>query len=444
MSEPTAETEVAETSSPETVTEPVDTESVDIGSLMDDAGEMSDEALSEMVTSVSDDSAQFKEPEEPHLKIEAKQLLSHMKLFASQHRSLADVLARACLMVVHEDSFSATMSNGTVSNSVVVPIVNRTEGVPDTIIIDYESLMKVSALAGEFVYLVYVDDVFYVDFFGGRIHIPTFVMKPEDIVNRVTLEAEPVDGTPVDAVQMLQAINIARNYLAANQLPTLDFAFMFEDGMLLSNGFTALKTTFEFPVECTLRKADLPFLTAMCDISIQEQVHVFSVGTKLVFRTSKVQIILPKFTEKFPSGYSNHLQTFLDRKDKFTVDFAKFYLLLNMLSKVYRTSGVVQFKATDGILIMKSRSLDDKVSHLDLAEDGPKEMEADLSFSVQGLLAVLRAIKVFKHMDLAIVGQAFQLSNETAALVVFGTGSDIKSKVFNMKKAAKRAEYAKK
>jgi len=142
--------------------------------------------------------------------------------------------------------------------------------------------------------------------------------------------------------------------------------------------------------------------------------------------------------EAFPSSYEQHLKSF-DFGNYFAVDFSKFYLLLSVLSKVYRSSGIVILRAKEDVLYLESKSLDGEMSFMVLSKSKKGTIaDCELSFSVDGLLAVLKSLKNFDYLNLTISGNSFSLFNETVSLAVFGTETSVKADVFKMKKQAKR------
>lgn len=412
-------------------------ENIDVDGLMADIQNMSEEELKAQVESIADDSEEIKEPEAPHIKLSTVDLIFHLKLFASMNKSLQDVVSRALLLEVTENQVKATMSDGIFRGSVLFPHHGVTEGFPEAATLDYDSLVKVARSAGKTLYLVYENKSFYVDFFGGRVHIPSFKISKDMILGRVRA-AEDVESADVPAVNFLQVVSISSDFLASNQIPNLQFMFIRRDGVCLSNGFTVLKIKHPFSFDCSVRNVDLPFVQAAIQISIKEGLKVGVQRDRLVISSSMVELTLPMVNENFPPTYEQQLSKF-DTTKFFAIDFSKFYLLLSVLSKVYRSSGVVSIKAKDGVLFLESKSLDDDVSFMVLSKAMTGKFEDfELSFSVAGLLSVIRSLRHFSFLNLTVSGGTFCLFNDLVNMVVFGTETSVKSDMFHMKKEARR------
>lgn len=415
---------------------------IDVEGMLSDIQNMTEEELKAEVDAISDDSEEIKEPEAPHIKLSTVDLLFHLKLFSSMNKSLQDVVSRALLFEVGENQVKSTMSDGIFRGSVLFPHQGVTEGFPECATLDYDSLVKVARSAGKTLYLVFENKSFYIDFFGGRVHIPSFKISKDMILGRVKV-AEERETTDVPAVNFLQVVSISSDFLASNQLPNLQFMFVRRDGIYLSNGFTVLKLKHAFSFDCSIRNVDLPFVQAAIQISIKEGLQVGVQKDRLIISSSTVELVLPMVNENFPPSYEQQLNKF-DTSRFFAIDFSKFYLLLSVLSKVYRSSGVVSIKSKEGVLYLESKSLDDDVSFMVLSKSMTGKFEDfELSFSVGGLMSVIRSLKHFSYLNLTVSGGTFCLFNDLVNMVVFGTETSVKSDMFRMKKDGRKEQFEK-
>lgn len=417
-------------------------DTLNVGDVLSDLSTMSAEDIKNQVESVKDDSSELKVPTEPYIKFHTADLLFNMKLFLSMSQSLQDILSRACLFEVTKSDVNvkpdlkASMSDGVFSGSVHIPFEEVKDAFPIQFILDYESLMKVARFAGKYIYVVYDKNAFYIDFYGGRVHLPSYNLSPALISSRVNVDMAKGREVDVPVTNFLRFISIAESFLMSNEVPNLAFMFLMSDGSYLSNGYTVLKSDLTFPVNCSLRKLDLPFMLAACQISLKHGIKIILLDNKMVVASPAVSMVLPLVNEQFPSSYISHVKNF-PIEASYGVDFSKFYMMLSVLSKIYRSSGIVALKSSENSLVLESKSLDDKISHMVLSKSTKPVNNSEISFSVEGLLAVLKSLKQYDYLNLAIHGNSFCLFNESVSLVVFGAASSVKADIRKMKKASK-------
>lgn len=418
---------------------PVLGEDLNVDNILDDIKDLDPEQLKAQVESVSDDSEEIKVPTLPYVKFETASLLFYLKLFASIKKTTQDILSRSCLienvpLVGSERAVKITMSDGIFKGTATVPVLDRTPGVPESFVLDYDSLVKVIRFAGRNIYLVYEDGSFFIDFYGGRLHIYSFNVEKEMILGRVVTGKNPVALKEISAAHLLQHVGISQDFLTSNQLPNLSFMFLKQNGIFLSNGSTVMRINSDLNVECSIGKNELAFVHAATQISLRDGLSYAIDGNKLVLSSKDIEVVLPLVGENFPASYEQQLGKF-NKDNYYAVDFSKFYLLLSVVSKGYRSSGVVTLKSREGVLYLDSTSLDEKQSFMVLSRSKYGNLEdCEIAFSVEGLLAVLRSLKNFDFLNLTISGSTFCLFNDAVTLAVFGTDTSAKSDVYKMRK----------
>jgi len=401
--------------------------------------------VGEQIGEVHDDSEEIKTPEQPYIKLHTADFIFVLKLFASMNRSLRDILSRAAFIkVIKSDAggnITVCMTDGVFFGKVDLPYQEISSDFPEEFVLDYDSLTKVASMAGKSIYLVCEDGHYYIDFFGGRVHMPSFNLD----FTHLTKQSEKLGslkGNPVElpAPNFLRNLSIAHEYLTSSQLPNLSFMFVKEGDVYLSNGYTVMRLKAELDFTSAVRKVDLPFMTAATKIALKSGLELDMGDNRLSVFSDDVAVSIPKVNEELPGSYVQKISEFDKVKSShFAVDFAKFYLLLSLLSKVYRASGVVTLKAEGDSLTLRSKSLDDEESFMVLSRSKVGQLEdCELSFSVAGLLSVLKSLKAFSYLNLTIKGNSFCLFNDLVTIVVFGTGTSAKTDTFKLKKAGNR------
>lgn len=424
----------------------IDEISTDMDAFVDGLDEVSEEDLAETLSAVEDESEDMKPPELPHIKFDAKELASRLKIFAPMDKSLTDILSRALLFRLTEaGKLEVVMSDGMFKAVAVVPYEAMSEEFYKAFVVDYDSLMKIISHTGSTCYIVRDEDSLYIDFYGGRVHLPTFNLDHNLIDGRVEVKFNQ-EGNPfvdVPAEQLLQASTVTRDFLTSCQIPNMFYMFIEPDAIILSTGFTVMRIKLGLGFTCTLRKTDISYLISICQMALTENLRYASDGRNAVFNSESTRLVIPTVKEQFPASYKTHLDS-VDTTTYYAVEFKKLYLLLSILSKVYRASGVVKLKTEGGIMTLEAESQDGRVSEVVLSRSKVGDMpDIEILFSVNSMLSVLKSLRGFDSLNLAIKGSSLCLFNDILSLVVMGTESGIKSKVFNTKKEVKRCDREK-
>jgi hypothetical protein len=369
-------------------------------------------------------SASF-EPTSPFLKFEVKPFSTYIKVFEAMPKTSQDIVSRACLFEFTEDGkLTATMSDGIFYGTIQIPYTEKKQDFPQTFILDYESLLRVSVAFGHTIYLVYKDSSFYIEYDSGSLYVPDYNLKPEKIKGRISLPSS-LDSKELSAFDFLKYVKLAKTFLASNQLKPLAFAHFTDNALFSSNGYTVLKGNYKLPFSIVFRASDLAFLDTFIPLSY-ENLKVASTASRIIVSSNTGVISFPVYNEKFSEADSKRFEEFKPQ-NYYTVDYEKTMLLLNMLSKVYRSSNVVSLKSENGILTMTSTSLDGKVSFATLSQKLTGiQADSSVSFSVTGLLSVLKTLEPYRFLNLAIFENCFGLFNAEVAMIVFGMQGQIK------------------
>ena len=402
-----------------------------------------DEELSGILTLNEEGTETKKPPEFPYIKFNVKQLLNILKIFAPVTRNLIDIFSRACLFKIDtEGRLEAIMSDGTFKGKVYIPYETVTEDFYSLFVVDYDSLVKIVTYCSGSVYLIKDEETMYVDFLGGKVHLPRFVLDHKIIENRMVF----TDNTPseeciaIPSSELLQSVLIARDYLGCCQIPDMQYMFIQPDYVLLSTGFTAMKMNISLGFTCTLRKQDLDYLIMACQMS-QDKDIVFDVDMDHGrFRFQTGELIIPFIDKKFPAQYESYLEVF-DFKNYYYVEVNRLYLLLSVLSKVYRTLGVVNLKIDNKRAVLESESQDGKKSAIILSQNKTGNfIDTQINFSTEVILSVLKSVRGFDFLNITVHKHMLCLYNDSIYLTVIGAESGVKAEALRVRKQVTEKE----
>lgn len=394
-----------------------------------------DEELSGILTLNEEGTKIIKPPEFPYIKFNVKQLLNILKIFAPVMRNVIDIFSRACLFKMDpEGRLEAIMSDGTFKGKVYTPYETVTEDFYSLFVVDYDSLVKIVTYCSGSVYLIKDEETMYIDFLGGKVHLPRFVLDHKIIENRMVFKEDSnVLSREISSSELLYCLTIARDYLGSCQIPDMQYMFIQPDYILLSTGFTAMRINISLGFTCTLRKQDLDYLIMACQMS-QDKDIVFDVDKDNGrFRFQTGELIIPFVDKKFPAQYESYLDVF-DFKNYYYVEVNRLYLLLSVLSKVYRASGAVNLKIDNKRAVLASESQDGKKSAIILSENKTGNfINTQINFSTEGILSVLKSVRGFDFLNITVYKHMLCLYNDSIYLTVIGADSAVKDEISEVK-----------
>ena len=365
-------------------------------------------------------------PSSPYIRFHTADLLFHLRLFSSVKKTIQDILSRSCLFEVQQDTtVRVSMSDGIFKGSVSIPFIHRTSDFPVSMVLDYDSIVKIVGFAGKDIFLVYNNGAFYVEFYGGQVHLYNFNIDRDRITGKICSDCD-VKFTDISADSFLSHIGMSQEFLKFVQILNMLFMFVKRNGIFMSNGYTVMRIDSPFKTDCCVGRNEISFLHATAQISIDNGLKYALDENRLVIKSKSVELFLPLISEQFPLAYEKYLGKF-DYSQYYEVDFSVFYLLLSVVTKMYRASGLATLKSISGVLLLETISLDGKKSHVVASKEMTGELpDQELSFKVEGLLSVIRSLKNSADFRLTLTGNTFCIFNDEVKLAVFGTEAAVK------------------
>lgn len=383
------------------------------------------EELKKDIDSLEKDVKAITPPSSPYIHFHTADLLFYLRLFSSVKKTIQDILSRSCLFEVQDNNtVKVTMSDGIFKGSVIIPFVNKSDEFPNSMILDYDSIVKVVGFAGKHVYLVYEKGSFYVEFHGGQVHLYNFNVDKDRITGRIGFSGDKF--VDMESATLLRHVGMAQEFLKLVQIPNMLFMFVKPNGIFLSNGYTVLKIDSPLKTECCVGRNDLSFLYAAAQIAQGNGLGYLLEDNRLTIKAESVELSLPLISEHFPLAYEKYLEKF-DYTSFYKMSFSTLQLLLSVMTKMYRASGLVTLKSVSSVLVLETVSMDGKKSHVVLSKDAEGYVQdQELSFKVDGLLSVIRSMKGSEELRLTMAGNTFCVFNDEAKLAVFGTDASVK------------------
>jgi hypothetical protein len=363
-------------------------------------------------------------------------LVAALKVFSPLSRPLQDIHARACFLERKGDIFLASMSDGIIYGQIKITATHVSEDFPDSLVLDFESLYKIVSYIDDTVCLVSKKGVFYVNFIGGRIFIPSFTFDSTDHIpaHSASLEKKLKGGeyTDIDVARFSMCLDVSNSFLGSNPYTELDFLFFGHDPQYawLSNKSMVMRMERGFGLDCSIRKQDLPVLISGLNWAVRnldDQVQFLGEKKLIMFKSNSLTLVFPRVEEIFPNSYTVHFSKF-NKNNFIPLAFEKFFDSLRVLAQGYEASGVIALVVREGQLFLESQTKSNKLSYIQVAEKVVgKVADQTLYFSVGGVMSALKSLRGFKQMNLTLHRESFSLFHEGFDLVVFGTDSLAKS-----------------
>lgn len=367
------------------------------------------------------------------LKFETKTFIQELSLFSSIIKPTQDVVSRSVLFeLVSLNGITVLYYyayDGIVGARVSHVFHNHEIDSQLKFVLDYESLVRVLKMCGESVCLVCRSNSFYLDFDGGSVYIPSFDIKKERILCSSFDDSQIIYTEIVDNFDP-SVFGSAKTFLNSNQAgysSDLDFMFIKDGNILLSNGYAVVSFPGFSGINTAIRKSDISLFESFFGIA-EGRVSMGSLGSNLYFTVGdKATIFLPKCNEIFPRSYEDFLMEGLDARKCIEIDFNRFFNIMFMFSNIYNSSGAIALKLVSGVLSMESTTSDNKVSSVNVGEFSSRA-EAIVFFGTENALASLKCIKqISDKFNLVISSESFSLSGNGIKAVVFGTNQMVRS-----------------
>lgn len=366
------------------------------------------------------------------LELGSSAFLIASRMFVERKSGASELLSRAVLLRVNPSLQAVCMesTDGVVRMRSTVSCPRVSAGFPLRCVLDVESLYRVANMRTGSLFIVYDKGDFYADFMGGRVFIPQYNIKSDileyhddppvsgDKAVELVQAVKPSTGGDlfrVEPATLKDAVGVAGGYLSSVSSSDLAFAYFTPEAMLLANGSSVYRQAGSFG-RFKFRRGDLGTISAAVSCNPKQVVQVRLTRERVTLSAEGYGLQVPYFDFVFSDSF---VMMSHKAEEGYYVDTEVLSTALSVMDEK-NTSGVLQFKSSNGVLVLSSFSREGKLSHVTLAKAKEPVGPFCISVAAHRLAPIMRALKPDPIVRVGVTTPNLVFNTDQKVGVVFG------------------------
>lgn len=196
---------------------------------------------------------------DPHIQFERDSFLKVIGPAVTRAGCGGDIVSKNLLLEIGNEDVQVFSSDGLTFYCGTVKC--KTQGaLPKEAILDVQTLIKVARTQQKNVCLIWKEDQWAMEFFGGAIVIPTIRMDSKNFKSKVDFSEAQTEV--IDPVILTAIISSLKGIPTKVDIPELSYLFMEKDGCYVCNGVTVAKYKASAP-GFSIKAKDLPVIESI-------------------------------------------------------------------------------------------------------------------------------------------------------------------------------------